>query len=67
MTDKSTEEPDLEIEQRVETLEAELAEMRKSEVIKDSIIQEYRQALDTAHLKIAILNGQLKVATKPTE
>lgn len=55
------------IEQRVETLEAELAEKRKSEAIKDSIIAEYRQALFDAQLKIAVLNGQLKLATQPTE
>ncbi|UAV84849.1 hypothetical protein BV113_00550 [Glutamicibacter phage BIM BV-113] len=55
------------IEQRIKTLETQLAESRKSEVIKDSIIQEYRQALSDAHFKIAILNGQLKIANQPTE
>lgn len=59
--------PEVTIEQRVETLEGELAQGRKSEAIKDSIIAEYREALSEAQLKVAILNGQLKLATKPTE
>lgn len=61
------ESPEVTIEQRVETLEGELAQGRKSEAIKDSIIAEYRQALSDAQLKIAVLNGQLKVATQPTD
>ncbi|WIV42594.1 hypothetical protein [Glutamicibacter nicotianae] len=55
------------IEQRVEALEAELAERRKSELIKDSMIIEYRQALSNAQYALAIANGQLKLATQPTE
>lgn len=66
MADPSVE-PEVTIEQRIELLEVELAERRKSETIKDSIIQEYRQALDGAQFKIAVLNGQLKLANQPTE
>ncbi|MGH3651504.1 hypothetical protein [Glutamicibacter sp.] len=67
MADKNNEESVSGIEQRVGTLETELAESRRSEAIKDSIIHEYRQALSDAQFKIAILNGQLKLATQPTE
>lgn len=55
------------IEQRVEELEAELAERRRAEAIKDSMIIEYRQALGNAQYALAIANGQLKLATQPTE
>lgn len=58
---KQNEATDLTVEQRLETLEQELVEARRSEAIKDSIINEYRQALSDAHFKIAILNGQLKM------
>lgn len=54
------------IEQRLEKLESELSERSRSEAIKDSIIMEYRQALEAAQFKIAVLNGQLKQATQPT-
>lgn len=49
------------IESRLKTLEAELEERRQSEAIKDSIIIEYRQALDAQQFKVAVLNGQLKL------
>ena len=65
MADPSPE-PEVTIEQRVETLEAELAERRKSEAIKDSMIIEYRQALSNAQYALAIANGQLKLANQPT-
>ncbi|MGO3763471.1 hypothetical protein [Glutamicibacter arilaitensis] len=61
------EESQSEIEQRLEILESELNERRRSEAIKDSIIMEYRQALDAKQFKVAVLNGQLKLATQPTE
>lgn len=32
-----------------------------SELIKDSMILEYKQALADAHYKIAVLNGQAKL------
>ncbi|MGH3651547.1 hypothetical protein [Glutamicibacter sp.] len=54
------------IEDRLESLENELSELRVSDAIKDSIIGEYRQALSEAQLKIAILNGKLKQANQPT-
>lgn len=54
-------------EQRLETLEAELEERRRSEAIKDSMIFEYRAALSDAQFKVAKLNGQLKLAQPPTE
>ncbi|KUM31895.1 hypothetical protein AQ436_01910 [Arthrobacter sp. EpRS66] len=59
-------EPEVTIEQRLEILESELNERRRSEAIKDSIIMEYRQALDAELFKVAVLNGQLKLATQPT-
>ncbi|MGV2853778.1 hypothetical protein ACNPON_18500 [Glutamicibacter sp. AGC13] len=42
--------------------EEELAKLRAEAVIKDSMILEYQQALSDAHYKIAMLNGQLKLA-----
>lgn len=36
-------------------------------VIKDSMILEYQQALADAHYKIAVLNGQQKLARLNTE
>ncbi|UTT40259.1 DUF4349 domain-containing protein [Glutamicibacter mishrai] len=60
----SNTEPD--IESRLKTLEDELEERLNSEAIKDSIIVEYRQALSDAQFKIAVLNGQLKLANQPT-
>lgn len=62
MAEKSTEN-DVTIEQ----LRAELAERRRAEAIKDSMILEYRQALGNAQCALAIANGQLKLATQPTE
>jgi len=59
-------EPEVTIEQRLEILESELNERRRSEAIKDSIIMEYRQALDAEQFKVAVLNGQLKLANEPT-
>lgn len=55
------------IEQQLETLESKLEERRRSEAIKDSMLFEYRAALSEAQFKIAMLNGQLKLATQPTE
>lgn len=40
----------------------ELSTLRSEAVIKDSMILEYQQALAEAHYKIAMLNGQLKLA-----
>ena len=65
MADPNTK-SELTIEQRLEKLESELSERSRSEAIKDSIIMEYRQALEAAQFKIAVLNGQLKQATQPT-
>lgn len=61
----SNTEPD--IEARLKALEEELGERRRSEAIKDSIIAEYRQALSDTQLKVAVLNGQIKLANQPTE
>lgn len=44
------------------TNDEELATLREESVIKDSMILEYKQALTEAHYKIAMLNGQLKLA-----
>lgn len=66
MADPS-QEHEVTIEQRVETLETELAEQRKSEAIKDSMIIEYRQALSNAQYALAIANGQLKLALEHTD
>lgn len=65
MADPNTK-SELTIEQRLEKLESELSERSRSEAIKDSIIMEYRQALEASQFKIAVLNGQLKQATQPT-
>lgn len=66
MADPST--PDeVTIEERLENLEAELNQRRRSEAIKDSMILEYRQALSDEQFKVAMLNGQLKLAHQPTE
>lgn len=65
MADPSKE-PEVTIEQRVVALEAKLAQQRTSELIKDSMILEYRQALGNAQYALAIANGQLKLATQPT-
>ena len=65
MADPSPE-PDVTIEQRLDALETELSERRRSEAIKDSMILEYRQALSDAQFQVAALNGQLKLATQPT-
>ncbi|QDY64884.1 hypothetical protein FQA45_00345 [Glutamicibacter halophytocola] len=59
-------ESEVTIEQRLETLESELHERRRSEAVKDSIILEYQQALSDAQFKVAVLNGQLKLANQPT-
>lgn len=50
----------------IERLQAELAERKRAEAIKDSMILEYRQALSNAQYALAIANGQLKLA-QPTE
>lgn len=55
------------IEARIQNLEVELIRRRRSEAIKDSIIQEYRDALEAAQFKVAMLNGQLKLSHQPTE
>lgn len=60
-------ESEVTIEQRLEAAQTELAERRQSELIKDSMILEYRQALGNAQYALAIANGQLKLATQPTE
>lgn len=49
------------IKQRLTALETQLEESLEAQLIKDSMILEYRQALDEAHYKIAMLNGQAKV------
>ena len=50
----------------LEKIQTELAERKRSEFIKDSMIVEYLQALSDAHYRIAALNGQLKLANQPT-
>lgn len=55
------------IEERIQNLEVELIRRRRSEAIKDSIILEYREALSAEQFKVAMLNGQLKLAHQPTE
>lgn len=50
-----------EIEKRLTALETQLEESLEAQLIKDSMILEYRQALSDAHCKIAMLNGQAKV------
>lgn len=58
----TTPDDEVTIEQRLENLEAELNQRRRSEAIKDSMILEYRQALSDEQFKVAMLNGQLKLA-----
>lgn len=48
-------------------LEAENRELLRSAVIKDSMIQEFSAALSREQYKVAMLNGQLKLAHQPTE
>lgn len=55
------------IEERIQNLEMELIRRRRSEAIKDSMLQEYREALSAEQFKVAMLNGQLKLAHQPTE
>lgn len=54
------------IEERIQNLEMELIRRRRSEAIKDSMLQEYRDALSAEQFKVAMLNGQLKLAHQPT-
>lgn len=54
------------IEERIQNLEMELIRRRRSESIKDSMLQEYRAALSAEQFKVAMLNGQLKLAHQPT-
>lgn len=65
MTDAS-DEAEVTIEQRIEKLEAELADWKQKDFLNQSIIGEYRQALADAQLSLAAANAQLKLATQPT-
>ena len=57
-----TKDPEVTIEQRAETLEAENAELRQSVFIGESIIEELRQALSASQVAQAKANALLKLA-----
>lgn len=66
MADPSPE-PEVTIEQRLETLETELARTQQANQVQGLIINQYRQSLANANHQNAILTAQLKLATQPTE
>ena len=66
MADPSPE-SEVTIEQRLETLEAELARTQQANQVQGLVINQYRQSLDNANHQNAILTAQLKLATQPTE
>lgn len=58
--------PEVTIEQRLETLETELARTQQANQVQGLVINQYRQALANANHQNAILTAQLKLATQPT-
>ena len=53
-------------EAKIERLEAENTELHRQVFISKSMIDELRQALSTAQVAQAQLNGQIKYANQPT-
>ena len=62
----STEDPEVTIEQRLETLESQQMELTKANAVQGLVIQQYEQSLANANRQIAILTAQLKLSTQPT-
>ncbi|MGV2950893.1 hypothetical protein ACNPM8_01755 [Glutamicibacter sp. AGC46] len=65
MADPSPE-SEVTIEQRLETLETELARTQQAKQVQGLVINQYRQSLTDANHQNAILTAQLKLATQPT-
>ncbi|MGJ3403271.1 hypothetical protein [Glutamicibacter sp. Je.9.36] len=59
-------EPEVTIEQRLETLEAEIGPLQNQVQIQELVISQYQQALAAANHQTAILTAQLKLAQQPT-
>jgi len=59
-------EPEVTIEQRLESIEKEQALLSQANQVQGLIIEQYRQALSAANHQNAILTAQLKLATQPT-
>jgi hypothetical protein len=65
MADPS-DDPEVTIEQRLETLETEYARTQQANQVQGLVINQYRQALADANHQNAILTAQLKLANQPT-